>query len=42
VGGLTLNLEIALNNWINSLNTASSLDSPLVHLIFVFPGPQVD
>ena len=26
VGGLTLNLEIALNNWINSLNTTSSLD----------------
>ena len=25
VGGLTLNLEIALNNWINSLNTTSSL-----------------
>ena len=26
MGGLTLNLEIALNNWINSLNTTSSLD----------------
>ena len=26
VGGLTLNLEIALNNWINLLNTTSSLD----------------
>ena len=26
VDGLTLNLEIALNNWINSLNTTSTLD----------------
>ena len=26
VGGLSLNMEIALNNWINSLNTTSSLD----------------
>ena len=26
MGGLTLNIEITLNNWINSLNTTSSLD----------------
>ena len=26
MGGLTLNVEITLNNWINSLNTTSSLD----------------
>ena len=26
VCGLSLNMEIALNNWINSLNTTSSLD----------------
>ena len=26
VGGLSLIMEIALNNWINSLNTTSSLD----------------
>ena len=25
-GGLPLNMEIALNNWINSVNTTSSLD----------------
>ena len=25
-GGLSLIMEIALNNWINSLNTTSSLD----------------
>ena len=25
-GGLSLNMEIALNNWINSLNTTFSLD----------------
>ena len=26
VGGLSLNMELALNNWVNSLNTTSSLD----------------
>ena len=26
VHGLSLHMEIALNNWINSLNTTSSLD----------------
>ena len=26
MGGLTLNIEITVNNWINSLNTTSSLD----------------
>ena len=26
MGGLILNIEITLNNWINSLNTTSSLD----------------